>query len=160
MWEHGVRTGFLGKLVLQEEWQELTSPLLPQHKALSSPEPPAYASSRSALPVLHKASSAHAQAAEKPGLSRGTRVILQQGKPFSLLPSQVEPRAVVQGQLSQDGYPSSVQRNSASRAYASCTSLTVSLLQSLSATAPPLGLEDKGQAVRTGGSSKDSSTKP
>lgn len=79
-----MRTGFPGKLVLQEECQELTSPLLPQHKALSSPEPPAYASSRSTLPELHKASSAHAQAAEKPGLSRGTRVILQQGKPSSL----------------------------------------------------------------------------
>lgn len=56
-----MRTGFLGKLVLQEEWQELTSPLLPQHKALSSPEPPAHAGSRRALPALHKASSAHAQ---------------------------------------------------------------------------------------------------
>lgn len=131
-----MRTGFLGKLVLQEEWQELTSPLLPQHKALSSPEPPAYASSRSALLALHKASSAHAQAAEKPGLSRGTRVILQQGKPPSLaaLPG-LSPR-----QLSWAGYLSRVQRNSASRAYASSTSLTVPLLQSLSAMAPPLGL--------------------
>lgn len=156
VWEHRLTTGFLGKLVLQEEWQELRelrSPLLPQHKALFSPL--AYASSRSSLPVLHKAISAHAQAAEKtclffPLLSRGTRVILQHGKPFSLtaLPG-LSPE-----QLSQDGYPSRVQRNSASRVYASSTSLTVSLLQSLSATAPPLGLEDKGQAVRTGGSSK------
>lgn len=32
VWEHRVRTGFLGKLVLQEEWQELRSPLLPQHQ--------------------------------------------------------------------------------------------------------------------------------
>lgn len=153
VWEHRLTTGFLGKLVLQEEWQELRSPLLPQHKALFSPL--AYASSRSVLPVLHKAISAHAQAAENPAffpplLSRGTRVILQHGKPFSLtaLPG-LSPE-----QLSQDGYPSRVQRNSASRVYASSMSLTVSLLQSLSATAPPLGLEDKGQAVRTGGSSK------
>lgn len=86
--------------------------------------------------MLHKASSAHAQAAEKPGISRGTRVILQQGKPFS--PTALP--GLSSEQLSQGGYPSRVQRNSASRAYASSTSLTVSLLQSLSATAPPLGL--------------------
>lgn len=57
-------------------------------------------------------------------------------------------------------HPSRVQRNSASRAYASSTFLTVSLLQSLSATAPALGLEDEGQAVRTGQSAKASHMKP
>lgn len=46
VWEHGVRAGLLGKLVLQEGWQQLTGPPLHSTKPSPQQEPPAHAGSR------------------------------------------------------------------------------------------------------------------
>lgn len=67
-----VRAGSQGRLVLQEGWQELMDPLLPQHKALSLLEPPA----------RQKATSAHGKAGEMLRTFKGNKGHLKPTSPL------------------------------------------------------------------------------